>query len=208
MFPATLDVQNRKVCTLTATIPGTTTLCCMEIPHIREVRRAEFLLTGRHPIQSAAAWKKFSPLSEPIMQVHLHKAIVEQVRVARRSLNRRSSMSSRPSSDWEEAHFPTKKYSWAAGADGALSPAGSLLPLPSGSVCHSDESYCCVTDVADQTLLRIAVGPDALRACSTAKVPNTLTFRNVLSCMAGQDGVHSMWIIAGLWPALSEWPRV
>ena len=62
------------------------------------------------------------------MQVHLHKAIVEQVRVARRSLNRRSSMGSRPSSEWEEAYFPSKKYSWAAGADGALSPAGNLQP--------------------------------------------------------------------------------
>ena len=58
------------------------------------------------------------------MQVHLHKAIVEQVRVARKSLNRRSSMGSRPSSDWEEAQFPSKKYSWAAGADGTLSPLG------------------------------------------------------------------------------------
>ena len=71
------------------------------------------------------------------MQVHLHKAIVEQVRVARRSLNRRSSMGSRQSSDWEEAHFPSKKYSWAAGAEGALSPAGTLLPHPPGSDRHT-----------------------------------------------------------------------
>lgn len=78
------------------------------------------------------------------MQVHLHKAIVEQVRVARRSLNRRSSMGSRPSSEWEEAYFPSKKYSWAAGADGALSPAGRLQPSGAASSKnpHADGITC------------------------------------------------------------------
>jgi hypothetical protein len=59
-----------------------------------------------------------------MLQVHLHRAIVEQVRVMRKSLRSRSSVGSRASSDWGEMHSPPKTYSWAAGADGALTPQG------------------------------------------------------------------------------------
>ena len=59
-----------------------------------------------------------------LLQVHLHRAIVEQVRVMRRSLRSRSSVGSRTSSDWGEMQSPSKTYSWAAGADEALTPQG------------------------------------------------------------------------------------
>lgn len=102
----------------------------------------------------------------PITQVHLHKAIVEQVRVARRSLNRRSSLGSRPSSDWEDANFLGKKYSWAAGADGALSPAGSFQPHWLGGFGADSHQL----HVVAESVLR-STGAGQLLALSTADGP-------------------------------------
>ena len=64
------------------------------------------------------------PVLPYLLQVHLHRAIVEQVRVMRKSLRSRSSVGSRASSDWGEMQSPSKTYSWAAGADGTLTPQG------------------------------------------------------------------------------------
>jgi len=83
------------------------------------------------------------------MQVHLHKAIVEQVKVARSHLRRMSSLGSRASSDWDEvlAHSPRRKYSWAAGTDGALSPHGRLHScthsMRSGQYLHVRKWCAC-----------------------------------------------------------------
>ena len=85
------------------------------------------------------------------MQVHLHRAIVEQVRVMRKSLRSRSSAGSRASSDWGEMQSTSKTYSWAAGADGALTPQGetalqhcAVIWIGSVAVMITLEDFACL----------------------------------------------------------------
>ena len=82
--------------------------------------------------------------------------------MARRSLRSRSSANSRASSEFGEAASPARNYTWAAGADGPLTPQGEISPCPRSL---RRRKLGCNAEITSQQRCG-----DLSRACSTCVV--------------------------------------